>query len=411
MNQEHIQATIITIGDELLIGQTIDTNSSWIARELNKMGIFVQRRIAVGDQKEAIWNALSEEGKRNSIILITGGLGPTSDDITKPLLCAYFNTTLKTDPAVLEHVKSIFQRRNRPLLAINLAQAEVPSNCRVLFNEAGTAPGMWFEKDEVIYISMPGVPMEMQHIMNMRVLPELKKRFQLPEIIHRTLVTAGEGESFIASQLTEFEKALPKQVRLAYLPKLGGVKLRLSGSEKDLDLIDSNFNTLKDVLKRITIADSDIETEQAIFQLLKQANKTMALAESCTGGRLSQMMTSMSGASSVFIGGFITYSAAMKIDLGVPPDTIEHHGVISQETAKAMAEACKNRTGADFSMAITGHLEKQETETYAWIAVCSRHHQEEFKVKAFYDREKNAVFYSNTALYILHRFILMHLTA
>ena len=243
-----IKASIITIGDELLIGQTIDTNSSWIASSLNRIGISIQRRVAVGDEWKAIWNALEEEGSKSNIVLITGGLGPTSDDITKPLLCEYFGGKLVTDKGALDNVIEIFTKKlNRPLLDRNLKQAEVPDNCKVIQNKRGTAPGMWFEKNDTIYVSMPGVPHEMKGMMEDNVIPSLLQKFNITPIQHRTLLTAGIGESFLAETLIDFEKKLPEHIKLAYLPNYGMVRLRLTDVSLNgqSNIIDEHFELLK----------------------------------------------------------------------------------------------------------------------------------------------------------------------
>jgi nicotinamide-nucleotide amidase len=224
-----VNASIITIGDELLIGQTIDTNSAFIATALNTIGVWIKRRVAIGDVRSEILEALAAESKQSKIIIITGGLGPTADDITKPALCDYFVATLKVNDDVLENVKAIFARINRPLMPVNEKQAEVPDNCTVLQNKRGTAPGMWFEKDRVVYVSLPGVPHEMEGLIESEVVPRLKQRFLLPHIIHKTILTAGRGESEIAAMIADFETALPPHIKLAYLPAYGMVKLRLTG--------------------------------------------------------------------------------------------------------------------------------------------------------------------------------------
>ncbi|HYD22846.1 MAG TPA: molybdopterin-binding protein, partial [Flavipsychrobacter sp.] len=233
-----VNASIITIGDELLIGQTIDTNSAFIAQELNKIGIWVKRRVAIADDKEAILTSLAEEAKKSPILIITGGLGPTADDITKPALCQYFQSHLIVDQDVLKNVTDIFQKLGRPLTERNAMQAEVPNNCQVLPNNRGTAPGMWFKKDNVIYISLPGVPHEMKGLMIHSVIPKLKESFSLPAVVHRTLLTAGQGESVIADRLIGFEASLPSYVKLAYLPSYGMVKLRLTARHDNRDLAD-----------------------------------------------------------------------------------------------------------------------------------------------------------------------------
>jgi nicotinamide-nucleotide amidase len=276
-----IQASIITIGDELLIGQVIDTNSAWIAQELNKAGIRLARRVAVGDVWDEIWNALDEEKKQAQIILITGGLGPTADDITKPLLCKYFDGTMITDQGALENVRNIFENiLKRPMIERNLKQADVPNTCTVIQNSRGTAPGMWFEKDNTIFVSMPGVPHEMKAMITDYVLPEIKKRFELPYILHRTLLTAGVGESFLAELIQEFETALPTSIKLAYLPNYGMVRLRLSatGFNKEAleQALDEQFNQLQQIVAEFLVTNEDEPLEKTVGKLLLKTTKLLA---------------------------------------------------------------------------------------------------------------------------------------
>jgi len=285
--------SIITIGDELLIGQTIDTNSAWIAQHLNPLGIPVRRRVAVGDVKADIIDAINQERKNADILIITGGLGPTSDDITKPLLTEYFNTRLIENEAVRHHVISFFEKRKRPMLDVNLQQALVPESCTVLFNDAGTAPGMLFEDQGQVIISLPGVPNEMQFLISAHVLPYLKKNYITPNFIHRTLITVGEGESYIAHRLQSFEEHLPKDIKLAYLPKINIVKLRLTGTDIQESTLEKYFSELKEILNDIIYADTDIDLEQVLGQLLLEKNKTISVAESCTGGQIAGRITAV----------------------------------------------------------------------------------------------------------------------
>jgi nicotinamide-nucleotide amidase len=399
--------SIITIGDELLIGQTIDTNSAWIAQQLNTIGILVKHRIAVGDNKQDILYALDEESKQVSLIILTGGLGPTADDITKPLLCEYFDTEMIENREVLAHVTKIFIDRNRPILEVNLRQAMLPKNCQVLFNQVGTAAGMWFEKNNVVYISLPGVPFEMMHILEEVGLAKIKAHFVTPNIIHRTLVTSGEGESFIANRLIDFEKQLPNTIKLAYLPKLGVVKLRLTAIDVEDVLVENQFRKLQNLLSNITVAAEDIELEKIVFNLLQQTGTTLSIAESCTGGLLASRITSIRGSSKIFKGGFVPYSIESKVNLlQIPESFIEQYNVVSSEVALAMAHNCMQQYNSDFALSITGHLEKQETETIAWIGLSSKEKSVSKKINLFYDREKNAVLATNTALNLLRMFIL-----
>jgi nicotinamide-nucleotide amidase len=350
--------SIITIGDELLIGQTIDTNSAWMAQILNKAGFSINRRVAIGDQWDHIWNALLEEEAKNDIILITGGLGPTSDDITKPLLCSYFGGTLIIDEKAKENVVEIFTKKlNRPLIERNLKQAEVPDVCTVIQNQRGTAPGMWFEKEGKIFVSMPGVPFEMKGMMEDYVIPELLKRFDISPIEHRTLLTAGIGESFLAELLNDFESSLTKGIKLAYLPNYGMVRLRLSAIEifENNQQLDNSFNELKNIVKDYLVVDKDISLQEAIAEKLKTTNKTLALAESCTGGYISHLITLIPGSSSFFLGGVVSYSNDLKAGLlGVPQETLNEFGAVSLETVKKMAEGVRERTGSDYGLAVSG---------------------------------------------------------
>lgn len=407
MNTKNINCSIITIGDELLIGQTIDTNSAWIAQQLNKIGIWVHHRVAVGDVKNDIVEALDQESNRSDLIIITGGLGPTADDITKPLLCEYFNSSLVENKEVLEHVTRLFTKRKRPMLDVNLKQALLPDNCTILFNEVGTAAGMWFEKNNKVYISLPGVPFEMQHIISTKAISKLQQRFNTPLILHRTLITVGEGESFVANRLIDFEANLPSKIKLAYLPKLGMVKLRLTATNIEANEIDHYFNELKSLLADISVADEDIELEQVIYNLLKSKNETLSFAESCTGGQLASRITSIKGSSDVFKGGLVTYSIESKINLlGVKKKTIETYDVISKETVIEMAERCREKLHSTYSLAVTGHLEKQEGDTIVWIGLAKEGKTITKKIITFYDREKNGLFITTMAFNLLRKFIL-----
>ncbi len=396
--QQSIAAVILTIGDELLIGQTIDTNSAWMATVLNQAGISVKRRVAVGDDWNEIWEALTAEGKTADIVLITGGLGPTSDDITKPLLCDFFGGKMVTDQAALDNVIEIFSKKlNRPLLERNLKQAEVPDNCRVIQNKRGTAPGMWFEKDSTIFVSMPGVPHEMKGMMAEDVIPTLVDRFNLSPVQHRTLLTAGIGESFLAELLVEFETTLPKDYKLAYLPNYGMVRLRLTGLDgtKDTDEIDALFEELKALVKDHLVIDEDLTLQETIAKILLEKKKTLAIAESCTGGYISHLITMLSGSSAYYLGGVVSYSNEMKIDvLGVNPDTIHQFGSVSVETATQMAEGIRKQTGADFSLATSGIMgptggTPEKHVGFVCVAFCSSERTSTTTFQFRFDRKRN----------------------
>lgn len=357
----NVKATIITIGDELLIGQTIDTNSAWIAQHLNLLGIDVVRRVAVGDTRDGIWNALTEELTRNELIIITGGLGPTADDITKPLLCEFFGGKLVVDENVLEHIKGMFIRRNRPFLERNLKQAEVPDVCTVLGNRLGTAPGMWFERDNSIIISLPGVPFEMECIMEDEVLPRLKERFQSDALEHRNIITAGEGESFIAEQILDLETTLPAYIKLAYLPSPGIVKLRLTGRGSDeaqlIKELEHHQQLLAVRLKRCVVAMEDISLEQILGGLLREKGLTLGLAESCTGGYIGHKITQVPGSSDYFHGSIVCYHEQVKKDiLGVRQETLDEYSVVSEQVAIQMAEGARRVLKTAVGFGITGLL-------------------------------------------------------
>ena len=350
--------SIITIGDELLIGQTIDTNSAWMAQELNKAGFSINRRVAIGDSWDDIWNCLQEEEEKNDIVLITGGLGPTSDDITKPLLCNYFGGKLIVDDAAKENVIEIFTKKlNRPLLERNLKQAEVPDVCTVILNKRGTAPGMWFEKNNKIFVSMPGVPFEMKGMMADYVIPALTKKFEVSPVEHRTLLTAGIGESFLAELLNDFEASLINGIKLAYLPNYGMVRLRLTATQtlENKNEIDFYFDQLKKTVNDHLVIDRDISLQEAIAETLKSEGKTLAIAESCTGGYISHLFTLLPGSSSFFLGSVVSYSNKLKSELlGVPETILNEFGAVSIETVNKMAEGIREKTGADYGLATSG---------------------------------------------------------
>ena len=356
-----IQTSIITIGDELLIGQVIDTNSAWMAQQLNKSGIRVARRIAVGDVWDEIWTALDQESKHADIILITGGLGPTADDITKPLLCKYFSGKMIVDEGALQNIITIFTNIHKlPIVERNLKQAEVPDNCKVILNKRGTAPGMWFEKGGKIFISMPGVPHEMKGMMLDDVIPLLNNYFQFPHIAHRTLLTAGVGESFLADLMVDFEKELPTNIKLAYLPNYGMVRLRLSSTGSAIqsteDEIQQYFITLQKIVAEFLVTTEDEPMQQVVANLLKARHHTISTAESCTGGKIAQVITSVPGASNYFKGSVVSYATETKISvLGISSELIKEHSVVSFEVAKEMALAAKKMMNTDYAIATTGN--------------------------------------------------------
>jgi nicotinamide-nucleotide amidase len=407
-----ISATIITIGDELLIGQTIDTNSSWMATELNKIGIRVKRRVAVGDVWEEIWQALEDEAKQSPIVLITGGLGPTSDDITKPLLCKFFDGKMVVDQGALENVRNIFENiLKRPLLERNLKQAEVPDTCEVILNKRGTAPGMWFEKNNTIFVSMPGVPHEMKGMMEMQVLPALQERFQLSPFIHKTLLTAGIGESFLADILIDFEKNLPPEIKLAYLPNYGMVRLRLTADSMKITMqeIEEWFQLLKKLVAEYMVVDQDLSLQETISKIFIQQKQTLSLAESCTGGYISHLITAIPGSSQFYLGGVVSYDNELKINLlGVLPETIMQHGAVSLATVEQMAEGIRKKTGTDFALATSGIMgpggaTEDKHVGFVCVAVSSKEGTKSTTFNFRFDRQRNIELTAAHALNFLRK--------
>lgn len=412
---KNIQATIITIGDELLIGQTIDTNSAWIAQQLNVLGIDVFRRVAVADKEADIQLALDEEIPRADIILLTGGLGPTSDDITKPFLCKYFGGKLVVNEEVLEHVRQLFEKRNRPFLEINRRQAEVPDVCTVLRNEMGTAPGMLFEKDGKWIISMPGVPFEMQSIMTSEVLPRLKEVFVSDAIIHRNIITSGEGESFIAEMLTDFEAELPHYVKLSYLPAPGIVKLRLTGKGADVERLTEELDRLHAelarILERIVVTLEDISWQELLGKTLLQKNATVSLAESCTGGYIAHLITQVQGSSQYFNGAVVPYQSRLKTSIaGVDKNTIEQHTAISEETAIELAVNARKMFGSDYSLSVTGQLSFGGEDAHiqkglVWMAVDGEKGIKTKKFQFHYNRAINKELAAQMGMLMIWKYI------
>lgn len=412
-------ASIITIGDELLIGQVIDTNSAFIAQQLNKAGIWLNRRVAVGDVYDAIKKALDEESAISDIIIITGGLGPTADDITKPLLCEYFNGKMIVNEAALENVKDIFLNKlKRPLLDVNLKQAEVPDTCTVLQNTRGTAPGMWFEKNGKVFVSLPGVPFEMMGLIEKEVIPRLKQKFLTSHILHRTLLTAGIGESFLAEHIKEFEASLPSHIKLAYLPNYGMVRLRLTATGNDLALTeketDNYFAALKDRVSEFLVTDKDINMETVIGQLLTERKKTVCTAESCTGGYIAHLLTANPKSSSFFTGSVVCYDARIKKEvLQVNSNLIDEEGTVNEEVARQMVTGVLNQLRSTYAIAVTGLMgpdagDEKEPVGTTWIAVGNKNKTESRKFHFRFDRKRNIELTAINALNMLRTFILQN---
>jgi nicotinamide-nucleotide amidase len=360
MDNEIVQASVITIGDELMIGQVTDTNSTWIAQQLNIEGIWVRKRVAVGDERNEILKALDEESIASKIILITGGLGPTADDITKPLLCEYFGMKLVTNEQVLKYVQHLFENIfKRPFTEINRKQAEVPDGCIVIHNARGTAPGMWFEKNGVLYVSMPGVPHEMKGMMADSVLPMLRQKINSGAILHKTLLTAGIGESALAEHIKEWEALLPSYIRLAYLPNYGMVRLRITGTGSNAQALDdemqSYFQKLTVLVNKWLVTTEDKTMVQVISDMLKERKRKLVTAESCTGGYISHLITGEPGSSQIFNGAVVSYANSVKSDLlNVDEQTLRKYGAVSEETVIEMVRGAVKELKADYCIATSG---------------------------------------------------------
>ena len=413
---KNINASIITIGDELLIGQVIDTNSAWIAQQLNRAGVAVTKRIAVGDDADEIWNALESEKGNADVVLITGGLGPTSDDITKQLLCKYFDGKMIVDNGALENVKFLFEKiYHKPISEVNLKQAEVPDVCEVIQNKRGSAPGMVFQKDGTIFISLPGVPYEMQGIME-DVIPMLEKRFELPAIIHRTILTAGIGESALAEMIKDFEAQLPAEIKLAYLPNYGMVRLRLTTSGFDKvkteKVINQQFEELKDLVKNYMVTDKDETMQEVLGNILSKNKKTISTAESCTGGAIASLITSVPGSSAYYQGSIVSYSYDIKETLlNVKKETLEKYGAVSEETVKEMLSGLLDQMKTDFGIAVSGIMgpdggTAEKPVGTVWVAVGNKEKQFVQKLKQRFERKKNIEVTSVMALNMMRKFIL-----
>lgn len=376
-------AEIITIGDEILIGQIVDTNSAWMAKSLNNIGLSVKQITSISDNEEHIITALDEAKKRADVILITGGLGPTKDDITKITLSKYFNMPLRRDQTTLANVEAIFARLNKPMIEMNNKQADVPNGCTVIQNTNGTAPCMWFDVEGKIIIAMPGVPFEMMYLMEEEIIPRLKSAFKLPFIVHQTILTAGLGESFLALEIADIEDNLPAHIKLAYLPKLGQVRLRLSGKGDDEQMLKIEINyfaqqIIKKVAAYVVIAE-DVALEKAILDLMKVNNLTLSTAESCTGGYISHLITQHAGSSAVFAGGAVTYSYDMKESvLGVKHSTLTNYGAVSEQTVTEMADGAIVHFKTDYAIAVSGiagpdgGMPGKPVGT-VWIAIANKH--------------------------------------
>ena len=357
-----MKATIVTIGDEILIGQIIDTNSGYIAKALDRIGVQTHELLSISDNKQHILETFEKLQNKVDFVIITGGLGPTKDDITKHTFCEYFNDSLVINYEVQAHVIELIEKvMKRPASQINKDQALVPSNCQVLFNKVGTAPGMWMKKENTVYISLPGVPYEMKYIVENEIIPKIVREYERPYILHKTIMTYGQGESLVAERIENWENNLPEFIKLAYLPSPGRVRLRLTARGKDRGLLEATINnkveSLAKIIGDIIVGFDEDETIAVVLgRLLTQNKNTLAVAESCTGGKIAQELTAVVGASNYFRGGVVSYATETKVSiLGVSEETIAQQSVVSGEVAKEMAIGVQKRMKSDYAIATTGN--------------------------------------------------------
>lgn len=396
---KNITAELLTIGDEILYGQIVDTNSQWMSVELDKVGIKVIRKTSVGDIEEDILTAFAEAEKRADVILITGGLGPTSDDLTKPLLAKYFNCELKINEEALAEVTEFFKSRGRELTELNRQQAALPTACEKITNPVGTAPGMWFLKDNKVFMSMPGVPHEMKRMMTEQVIPRLTKKYQLPVIHHKVIRTIGIGESMLADKIVDWEKALPSHIKLAYLPNLGEVKLRLTGFGSSMTELEKETNALATELNQYAgeyiYGYGETPIEVVIGNTLREKKLTLSIAESCTGGYLSHLITSVPGSSEYFLGSLIPYAYEIKMrQLGVKPETLEKYGAVSEPTIIEMANLVRAKFNTNIGVATSGiagpgGATPDKPVGTVWIAYSDKHQTVTKKLQLSKDRMIN----------------------
>ncbi|WP_298286579.1 competence/damage-inducible protein A [uncultured Lutibacter sp.] len=412
-----MQAEIITIGDEILIGQILDSNSKWIAEELNKIGISVYQITSIQDDKQHILKALNEAQAHVDIVLITGGLGPTKDDITKTTLTEYFNDTLVLNTTIVEQIRAMFAKLNYPFTEVNKNQALVPSTCIPLKNELGTAPGLWFHNKGKIVVSLPGVPNEMKGLMTNCVLPKLKQTYNLPYIIHKTIITYGMGESMVAERLEAWENNLPSLIKLAYLPSYGKLRLRLTARGKEKEMLEKavfiETEKLTKIISDIIVGYEDTVSIEAVLGTLFSSKKiTLSVAESCTGGAISQKLTSIAGASKYFMGSIVAYNPIIKIkELSVQKELIDKYSVVSSQVAEAMAVGIQKKYKTTYAIATTGNAgptvditDKTVGVVFIAIATPTQVFSKEFNFGK--PREKVIERASNKALELLRKEIL-----
>lgn len=411
-----IYADIITIGDEILYGQIVDTNSQWMSQELDQLGIRVRRKISVSDQSGEIEDVIRSSAEKVNIILITGGLGPTKDDVTKNTLCQIFNDHLVIEPQAEAFIRAFFESRNRPFTELNRQQAAIPSRCTYLHNATGTAPGMWFEELGCVLVSMPGVPHEMKYLMKQEVLPRLQRHFETPVIHHRVIRTIGIGESFLAERIESWEDNLPNHIKLAYLPGQGQVKLRLTATGQDRDQLDQEIEqcieALIPLVGEFIFSTQNEELEEVVGKLLVQKQATMGCAESCTGGYLAHSITQVPGSSAYFMGSITSYDNRVKREqLGVLEETLRNYGAVSEYTAREMAEGARDILGVDYALSTTGVAgptggSADKAVGTVWIACATPHGTEVKKFQFTQQRATNIRWASYQALAMLYRHLI-----
>ncbi|KAF2332524.1 CinA family nicotinamide mononucleotide deamidase-related protein [Flavobacterium daemonense] len=369
-----MKATIITIGDEILIGQIIDTNSGFIAKSLDRIGVEVTEMISISDDKQQILDTFAQLQNKVDIVIVTGGLGPTKDDVTKKTFCDYFDDVLVVNPEVLAHVTQLIEGfYKRPISQLNKDQALVPSTCTVLHNQVGTAPGMWMKKENTVFVSLPGVPYEMKYLVEEEIIPKIVREYKRPYIIHKTILTYGQGESLVAERIEEWENNLPDFIKLAYLPNPGRVRLRLTarGTDKELleKTIEDKVRSLDVIIHDIIVGYEENETiETVIGKLLSKQNKTISTAESCTGGRIASLLSSVQGASKYFKGSVVSYATEAKVNvLGISQELIDEYSVVSSQVASAMALSVKEMLKTDYAIATTGNAGPSKGDSDAEI--------------------------------------------
>ena len=412
-----MKVEIITIGDEILIGQIVDTNSAWMAQRLNEIGAKVERIVTITDSLEEIKLSLSEAEQRADVVLITGGLGPTKDDVTKKALADYFKCGYTFYPEIAEHISRLFEKFGKQMSELNRLQAEVPSACKPLQNNQGTAPGMWFEKEGTVFVSMPGVPYEMKGIMKDHVLSMIAEKYDAPTIIHKTVLTMGMGESWLSERIAAWEDGLPQEIKLAYLPSPGRVRLRLSAYGNDqIDLqskLDVEVSNLVKLIPELVFG-YDVDTiENVVGELLREKGETVGTAESCTGGLIAHKLTSISGSSDYFLGSVVSYANEVKVNsLGVSESDLAEFGAVSEQVVRQMAEGARKVLHSSYAIATsgvagpTGGTDEKPVGT-VWIAVAGPNGTVAKRHQFGFNRKRNIEMSANTALNMLRKELIL----